>query len=160
MQALAILDEVGGPELVARAAPLLRHGHAKVRTAAIRVLGKAGGEEAAKALAAAIASGDHGDEAKLAATSLSLITGVEADKKLLAAYRANDSYETRVAIVTALSRCGTHEVEAFLVAVTKQTFMEWLKGLFGWLTGAPKDLREAALHALEDVRKELRGAKG
>lgn len=160
LQALGILEEVGGPELTGRVAPLLRHGHAKVRALSIRILGKAGGRKAAAALAAAVSSGDHPEEARLAAQTLSLIMNVEADKLLLAAYRANDTYETRVAVAVALSRCPTPEVEAFLVSITSQTFREWLKGLFGRFTGAPKDLREAALHSLEEVRKELHGKKG
>mgnify|MGYP001582957762 FL=1 len=85
---------------------------------------------------------------------------VEAEKLLLAAYRANDNYETRVAVAVALSRCPTAEVETFLVSITRQSFKEWLKGLFGRFTGAPKDLREAALHSLEEIRKELHGKKG
>lgn len=160
IQALAILDEVGGPELSARTAPLLRHGHPKVRALAIRMLGKIGGPVSAKELAAAVSSGEHPDEARLAAQTLSLIMNVEADKLLLAAYRANDNYETRVAVAVALSRCPTLEVEAFLVSITSQSFKEWLKGLFGRFTGAPKDLREAALHSLEEIRKELHGKKG
>lgn len=160
VQALAILDEVGGPGLVARAAPLVSHGHPKVRTAAVRLLGKSGGEAAAKALAGLVASGEHPDEARLAAQTLSLIVDAGADRLLMDAYRANDTYDTRVAVATALSRCPTREVEAFLVAITSQSFLEWLKGLFGRFTGAPKDLREAALHALADVRKELHGQKG
>ncbi|TPW21806.1 MAG: hypothetical protein FD126_330 [Elusimicrobia bacterium] len=160
IQAMSILDEVGGPELPARVIPLLRHGHPKVRALAIRILGKVGGVPGAKALARAVSSGEHPDEARLAAQTLSLIMNVEADKLLLAAYRANDTYETRVAVAVALSRCPTAEVEAFLVTITRQSFKEWLKGLFGRFTGAPKDLREAALHSLEEVRKELHGKKG
>lgn len=160
VQALTILDEVGGPELPVRTIPLLRHGHAKVRAQAIRILGKVGGAKGAEALAAAVSSGEHPEEARLAAQTLSLIMNVEADKLLLAAYRANDTYETRVAVAVALSRCPTAEVEAFLISITSQSFQEWLKGLFGRFTGAPKDLREAALHSLEEVRKELHGKKG
>lgn len=160
MQALAILDEVGGPELSDRAAPLLRHSHPKVRALSIRILGKVGGAKSAAALAAAVSSGEHPEEARLAAQTLSLIMNVEADKLLLAAYRANQAYETRVAVAVALSRCPTAEVEAFLVSITRQSFKDWLKGMFGRFTGAPKDLREAALHSLEEVRKELHGKKG
>jgi len=159
IQALTILEEVGGPELPARTVPLLRHGHAKVRALSIRMLGKAGGAKGAQALAAAVSSGEHPDEARLAAQTLSLIMNVEADKLLLAAYRANENYETRVAVAVALSRCPTAEVEAFLVSITKQSFKEWVKGMVGRFTGAPKDLREAALHSLEEVRKELHGTK-
>lgn len=160
LQAMGILEEVGGPELTGRVAGLLAHGHAKVRALAIRILGKAGGEQAAAALAAAISSEEHPDEGRLAAQTLSLMMNVGADKLLLAAYRANETYETRVAVAVALSRCPTPEVEAFLVSITSQTFVEWLKGLFGRFTGAPKDLREAALHSLAEVRKELHGKKG
>lgn len=161
IQALAILEEVGGPNLADRAAPLLTHGHAKVRAAAIRILGKAGGPKAAVALASAIASGQHPEEARLAAQTLSLINNVGADRLLLDAYQANEDYDTRVAVAVSLSRCPTPEVEAFLVSITRQTFREWLKGLLGRFTGAPKDLREAALHSLEEVRKELHhGKKG
>jgi hypothetical protein len=160
IQALAILDEVGGPNLPDRAAPLVVHGHAKVRAAAIRILGKAGGPKAAVALASAVASGAHPDEARLAAQTLSLINNVGSDRLLLDAYRANADYDTRVAIAVSLSRCASDEVEAFLVSITRQTFVEWLKGLLGRFTGAPKDLREAALHSLAEVRKELHGKKG
>ncbi|TBR22224.1 HEAT repeat domain-containing protein [bacterium] len=160
LQALAVIDEVGGPNLPDRAAPLIVHGHAKVRAAAIRVLGKAGGPKSAVALAAAISSGAHPEEARLAAQTLSLIVNAGADRLLLDAYQANDSYETRVAVAISLGRCPTPEVEAFLLSITKQTFVEWLKGLLGRFTGKPKDLREAALHSLAEVRKDLHGKKG
>lgn len=160
LQALAILDEISYPQLSEKAAPLLRHPHPKTRAAVVRSLGRSGTIQAALALGAFIGEGQFPEEARLAAMSLSLMQGVEAGKLLVAAYGANEDYATRVAIATTLSRQASPEVEVFLESITRQTFRQWLKGLFGRLTGAPRDLREAALRALAEVRKELHGAKG
>ncbi|MBI2361808.1 MAG: HEAT repeat domain-containing protein [Elusimicrobia bacterium] len=160
LQALAILDEIGYPQLSEKAAPLLRHPHPKTRSAVVRALGRSGTLPSAIALGAFIGEGEFPEEARLGAMALSQMQGVEAGKLLVAAYGANEDYETRVAIATSLSRQAGPEVESFLESITRQTFRQWLKGLFGRLTGAPRDLREAALRSLAEVRKELHGAKG
>lgn len=160
LQAAAVLEEIAYPDLTAKAVLLLGHGHPKVRGTAVRILGRVGGLKGAIALGTFISSGTHPEEAKLAATTLSHMQDVAADKLLLNAYRTNEDYDTRLALATALGRQPTPEVEAFLVTITKQSFREWVKGLIGRFSGAPKDLREAALHSLELVRQELHGKKG
>lgn len=144
---VGILGELGLPDLVKHLAPLLRHRHPKVRAAAVRGLGRAGGAAAAEALAAFIAAGTHPEEERLGVTALSLLIEPNVPEMLVAAFERNKDYETRVGIVTALGRLPGPKTRPFLEEVSRRSWYEWL-------TGLNKALRLAARTSLKQITLE------
>ncbi|MBI5624949.1 MAG: HEAT repeat domain-containing protein [Elusimicrobia bacterium] len=144
---LGILSELGLPESVARVAPVLMHEHAKAREAAMKFLIKFGGPAAADGMARFVAETPHREDVPKAVIALSLLRTPGIEKRLLAAYPKVPDYETRVSLVRALGRFPGHEVIRFLKETSRRSWYE----IF---TGVNKELRLAAKHALEQLRKE------
>ena len=144
LQMAGILAELALPDAVRQLAPLLKHEHPKVRAAVVRALARLGGAAAAEAVFLFIATHPDPEESKPAVTALSLMTEPEIPGKLMEAYRRNEDYELRVAVVTALGRFPGRETAAFLKPLTAATFWEWV-------TRRNKELRETAKRSLKQL---------
>ncbi|MBI3553067.1 MAG: HEAT repeat domain-containing protein [Elusimicrobia bacterium] len=144
---LDVLSELGDAKNTRHAGPLLKHGNRKVREAAAKFLLKFGGEAAVEALTDFIAEGRHPEEIPKAVISLSQLNQPGLDRKLVAAFRKTQCYESKVAIARALSRFGGPAAVELLVETARRSWYEILSGL-------NKELREAAKHSLEQLRKE------
>ncbi|MFH1726415.1 MAG: HEAT repeat domain-containing protein [Elusimicrobiota bacterium] len=154
VEVIGILDEMHYGEIVKHVAPLLRHQHPKVRGAAVRAAGRAGGPDAVEALASFIASGRYPEEAKLAVTALSLIGEPDVDARLIDSYHQNQEHQIRLAVVTALGRLPSALTRDFLEGVARRTWREWLNVWREWIPGAKKSLRLAALASLNQIEEE------
>ncbi|MBI5882965.1 MAG: HEAT repeat domain-containing protein [Elusimicrobia bacterium] len=144
---IGILAEIGRPEAAKQVAPVLMHGHAKAREAAMKFLTKYGGDDAADGLAHFIAATPHREETAKAVIALSLLRAAGIDKRLLEAYPKVPDYGTKVSIVMALGRFPGPEAIRFLKQTARRTWYEVF-------TGLNKELRHAAKHALEQMKHE------
>lgn len=144
-----ILGDVNFPETAQLVAPALRHEHPKVREAAVRSLGKAGGPAAVDALASFILKWDNREETFMAITALSFLTQPGIEEKLIEIYNKVDHYETRVAIAAAFSRLVTPPSLKFLAVISKRSILELI-------TGANKVLRSTARDSFEKVKGALK----
>lgn len=144
---VGILSELGLSARVAEVAPLLKHGHRKVREGAVKFLGKFGGSAAVDALAEFAAAGKHPEEVGKAVITLSLLSDAAVGAKLIEAYGKTQSYQTKVALVRALSRFPGADSVRLLTSVARRNWYEVLSGL-------NKELRQAARESLEQYRKE------
>lgn len=144
-----ILGDVKSQGTARSITPSLRHEHQKVREEAIRSLGKIGDETAVDALASFIVNWDKPEETFIAVTALSLQARPGVEEKLIRAYGGNEHYDTRIAIVTALSRIPTPVSLKFLGGLSKKSFMEMI-------TGRNKELRNAARESFEKVKGALK----
>lgn len=145
---LGILTEINMPRSAVRVAPLLKHEHVKVRKAVFQALRRFGGEESVLAMTEFIVTHKEEDEVKLGVTSLSLINHSLVATKLVEACMIKEDYGVRVAIVTALGRFGSQDTLNYLKSLD-----HW--GLFEWLTGKNKELRNAVRASIQQVQKEL-----
>lgn len=144
-----ILGDLNFPETAQLVAPALQHEHPKVREAAVRSLGKTGGAAAVSYLASFIMKWDNREETFMAITALSFLTGDGVGEKLIEIYGKVDHYETRVTVLTALSRVATPASLKFLGTLSRKTFLEMI-------TGANKELRKAAKDSFEKVKGALK----
>ncbi|MBI5210616.1 MAG: HEAT repeat domain-containing protein [Elusimicrobia bacterium] len=144
---IGILSEIADLAAAKHVAPVLQHGHAKAREAAMRFLTKFGGADAADGLAGFIAATPHYEETAKAVIALSLLREPGVDRRLLEAYPKTPDYATKVSIVTALGRFPGPEVIRFLKETARRTWYEVF-------TGLNKELRNAAKHALAQIREE------
>ena len=144
-----ILGDANFPETAGLVAPALLHAHPKVREAAVRSLGKAGGPVAADALASFIVKWENREETFMAITALSLLPLPGIEGKLIEIYKKVDHYETRVTVAAALSRVVSPASLEFLGVISKKTFLELI-------TGANKVLRNTARDSFEKVKGALK----
>ncbi|MEK9145536.1 MAG: HEAT repeat domain-containing protein, partial [Elusimicrobiota bacterium] len=149
---VAILGEMARPDDLAKLPPLLKHGHRKVREAAVRVLVKSGGSEALEGLASFVetASDEEGSEAEAltALIALSQARHPGLDKRLMVSFGRTQDYGIQVGIASALGRIAeSPEVIPFLVEKARRSWYEIL-------TGAHQELHEAAMQSLERLRKD------
>lgn len=144
-----ILGDANQPGTSERIAPALYHEHPKVREAAIRSLGKIGDAAAVDALSSFVVKWNDHEESFTAITALSFLSMQGIEDKLILAYGRKDHYGTRIAIVTALSRLATPASLKFLGTAAKKSFLELI-------TGANKELRNAARESLNKVKGALK----
>lgn len=144
-----ILGDANLPDTARLLAPALLHEHPKVREAAVRSLGKAGGVEASEALASFILKWENREETFMAITALSLLPLPGIEEKLIEIYKKVDHYDTRVTVAAALARVVSPASLEFLKAISKKTFLELL-------TGANKVLRNTARDSFEKVKGALK----
>ena len=147
---IIILGEVNFPGVSQEMAPLLNHQNQKVREEVVRTMGDIGDELCVAALGNFILKGENHDEVSVAIATLSLMMQPGIDKWLIDAYQKTGHSETRMEIVTALSRVATMESEKFLEALAKRNLWEVI-------TGRNKVLSKTANESLQAVRKMLRG---
>ncbi|OGS53037.1 MAG: hypothetical protein A3J79_00180 [Elusimicrobia bacterium RIFOXYB2_FULL_62_6] len=144
-----ILGDVNYPGTVRMIAPSLNHDHQRVREETIRSLGKLGNEQAAAELAAFVAACGKPEETFQAIPALSFLPLPGIDEKLIQAHNGIEDYDTRIAIITALSRVVTPVSLEFLKALAKKSFMELI-------TGRNKVLRNTARESFEKVKGALK----
>ena len=153
-QVVLMLGSLGSADFVKPIIPLLRHKHERVREAARKVLPKLGGEESRDALAAFMLATEDTEEAKQAATALSLMQQAGVDAKLVEGFTISVDYDLRVHLAGAMARKPSAAVEEALTTATKRTLWERI-------TGRKKELVEAARKSLDEIAADKRahGAK-
>lgn len=144
---VGILGEMGAAENAPHYGPLMMHSHRKVRDAVARLLAKAGGPAAVENMGKFVMAHNDGSEVAQVVIKLSLLTDPGVGPALAAAYRKAATYESKVAIATALGRHGGGETVAILKEALRRTWFEIL-------TGRKKELHDAAKHSLELLKKE------
>lgn len=147
-----ILGDVNMPGTAELIAPSLKHDHQRVREETIRSLGKIGNPSAVAALSSFVLTWDKSEEVFQAITALSFLPHAGIDERLIQAYNAKDDPETRLAIVTALSRVATPASLKFLEELSRRSIMEML-------TGRNKALRSTAKESLGTVKEALKAKK-
>lgn len=145
-----ILAEMGAQENNRYFIPLLKHGHRRVREAAMKALVRSATPAAIAALAGYVATREDAEEASKAVIALSLMSASGVDVQLIGAFPKARLYHTQVGIATALGRFPGPEAERFLKATAKRSLIELI-------TGRNKDLRLAARHSLERLKPEGKG---
>jgi len=141
-----VLGEINFPNTASSLVPLLNHKHQRVREEVIRSLGKVGDEMAIRGLGSFIVKEVKSEQAAIAIMTLSLLVHAGIDSTLIGAFNQIDHYETRISIVTALSRVNTTDSRKFLEVASKKSILEMI-------TGRNKALRNAAKESLEVVSK-------
>ncbi|MBI5202682.1 MAG: HEAT repeat domain-containing protein [Elusimicrobia bacterium] len=152
-QVVLILGNLGSADFVKPIVPLLRHKHERVREAARKVLGKLGGAESRDAIAAFMLATEDTEEAKQAATALSLMQQEGVDSKLIEGYTISTDYDLQVHLVSAMARVGSPAVEELLHTAGKRTFWERIMG-------RKKELVEAAAKSLEEIAADKKRHHG
>ena len=148
---VGILAELGLADLAKHIGHLLNHKHEKVRATVIGQFRRTGGATAARALTDFISNGKHNEQAQIAATTLSLIPIEGVDDLLFEAYNANEDYDIRLAIVTALGRHPGPDTADFLRTVAHQTLKERFFDFIAKIRGAKMSLRVAARKSLKQI---------
>lgn len=152
-QVVPILGSLGSADFVKPIIPLLRHKHERVREVSRKVLAKLGGEGARDAIASFMIACEETEEAKQAATALSLMNQPGVDQKLVEAYTMIADYEVRVHILNAMARVPSPAVIEVLNGATKRTLWERIMR-------RKKEQVEAATKSLSEIEQDRKRADG
>ncbi|MBI4349328.1 MAG: HEAT repeat domain-containing protein, partial [Elusimicrobia bacterium] len=152
-QVIPILGNLGSADFVKPIIPLLRHKHERVREAARKVLAKLGGDESRDAIASFMIACEETEEAKQAATALSLMKVAGVDQKLVEGYTMIADYDVRVHLLSVMARVPSPAVVELLAGATKRTLWERIMG-------RKKEQVQTATKSLEEIEQDRKRADG